>query len=132
MDFTMGMGAALGFAPPVACCVDEASGTCGLSMTAGGECNEPAEEDDRCPDTDLGAIGMLAGGAASGGYGCCIDNQCGVDSSAFGGGCTENAAAKAQVEALPLIGALIAGGIPAPQACDAVGNDAGGGDDAGQ
>ena len=125
-----GMGAALGFAAPVACCADEATATCGLSMMAGGECSPPAVEDNRCPDTDLSGLmglGAIAGGAIMGGYGCCIDNQCGVDAAAFGGGCTENSAARAQVEALPLVGALIAPGIPDPRGCDE-GGDAGGED----
>jgi hypothetical protein len=132
-----------------ACCLE--NDECGYAMAAnatGDACNEPAENDDRCADfmLDLGALApggaADAGGgglpAVEGGFGCCTeDDQCGVDGSLFGGGCQENSAARMQLTRdIPLFGAVIAAGIPAPKACDAplpdAGGDGDGDEDAGQ
>jgi hypothetical protein len=122
----------LGIPMAMACCLDEATGSCGLTATAGGMCEPPATRDMRCMGVDLGALAALAGNM---GFGCCINNQCGVDGSAFGRGCVPAAEAKTMLAAQPLVGGLIM--VPAPRACDGdTGNDAGSmtmtGQDAGQ
>jgi hypothetical protein len=136
---------ALGGGLPMAyaCCLPDDE--CGYAMSenaTGDACNEPAVEDDRCADfmLDLGPLGGMADAGAAlppieGGFGCCTeDNQCGVDGSLFGTGCNENSVAKTMLSSaipIPLIGPLIAAGIPDPKACDAPLPDAGPGDEDG-
>ncbi len=114
-----GLGGALPM--PVACCLDDSAGTCGLAPMAGATCEKPAVPDDRCPGPDLGALGALAGGMMAG---CCTDDgMCGVDGATFGNGCVENSAAASMIMAVPLIGSFIM--IPPPRPCDATGEDGG-------
>ncbi|MFI5307529.1 MAG: hypothetical protein ACHQ53_09265 [Polyangiales bacterium] len=120
-----GAAGGLGLPMAAACCLDETSGTCGISAGAGMMCQKMAVPDSRCPGPDLGALGALVGGGMAM-SGCCTDsNQCGVDGAAFGNGCVEDGAAASMLSAIPLIGMLIM--IPPPRACDA----SGGGNDAG-
>lgn len=122
---------------PVACCVDEASGMCGIAMSEGAMCEPPAKPDSRCQGLDLSALANLAGGAAVPAMmsGCCIDNMCGLDGGLLGRGCVEYSSARAQLSMIPLIGTLLR--VPAARACDAppppvqVEEDAGAEDDAG-
>jgi hypothetical protein len=98
---------------PAACCVDEATAACGVSMSAGGTCEPLAIPDTRCPKADLGAIGQFIGGAVRP---CCLDNKCGQDGALFGRGCVDNS------QVASMLGPLAQGGMvmfPAPQACDA-------------
>jgi len=141
-----GMIPGIGGALPMgyACCL--AGDECGYAMSSGATgdaCHEPAEADTRCPDIQLMAPGGGMGGAGGAmipdimaGFGCCVNNQCGVDGAAFGNGCTENGEARTMLStAIPLIGPIIAMGIPEPRACDApqpdAGDAGGDGDDAG-
>ena len=121
---------------PAACCVDEAQAICGVkpSETAT-TCEPPAKADMRCPPLDLTALRNLAGGAVPVPQrinGCCIDNMCGIDGTLLSRGCVENASAKAQLGAIPLVGSMLP--VPAARACDAPPletDDAGVDDDAG-
>jgi hypothetical protein len=121
----------LGAAVPasVACCVDEAKGTCGTAAMTGATCEPPAVADPRCPGIDLGALsGLTAMFGAGGGAmtGCCVNNACGLDGMLLGRGCVENSEAKTALAALPVIGTLI--NVPAPIACDHPDTDSGVGD----
>jgi hypothetical protein len=119
----------LGAAVPasVACCVDEAKGTCGTAAMTGATCEPPATADPRCPGIDLGALAGLTAmfGAGAGGVmtGCCVNNACGLDGMLLGRGCVENSEAKTALAALPVIGTLI--NVPAPIACDHPDTDSG-------
>lgn len=108
-----GAGGLGGLIPmPVACCLDEASATCGMSTMTGGKCEAMAKPDMRCPSVDLGALAAFAG---MGGFGCCTsDGQCGVDGSAFGRGCVPNMEANAMLASMGLGGFIM---IPAPKPC---------------
>jgi hypothetical protein len=110
-----------GIPAPVACCVDESKATCGTAAMPGATCEPVAVADTRCPGIDLGALNMLAGGAAPGGEmmmsGCCIDNACGLDGALFGRGCVENGEVASMLSGIPLISTLVS--VPAPRACDA-------------
>lgn len=118
-------GAAIaGLPTPVACCLEESSGKCGVAMSAGATCEAPAVADSRCPGIAAGALGGLGGGGNM--VGCCIDNMCGQDGALFGRGCVENSQAKGMLSAIPLVGNLIM--VPPTRACDApptTGEDAG-------
>ncbi|MFI5307530.1 MAG: hypothetical protein ACHQ53_09270 [Polyangiales bacterium] len=108
-----GLGGLGGGGGAMACCVDQSTGQCGMSM--GGTCNPPPTPDPRCPS--LNVFGMMIAG-------CCISDMCGVDASALGMGCAENGGAKAALAATGLGGFIM---IPDAQACDAsgAGHDAG-------
>jgi hypothetical protein len=114
---------------PVACCADEATGTCGSAASAGAICERPAVPDARCPGINLGQLGMLGGMPAMQMSGCCVDNKCGLDGALFGRGCVENGEAQSTLAAIPFIGNLI--DVPAPRACDAPPAADGGTEDAG-
>lgn len=105
-------GGVMGLPTPVACCLDESAGKCGVAMGAGAMCEAPAVADPRCPGI---AAGGLAGGMNT--AGCCIANACGQDGSLFGRGCVENSEAKGMLSAIPLVGSLLT--IPPSRACDA-------------
>jgi hypothetical protein len=108
-----GLLGGLGGGGAMACCVDESTGQCGMSM--GGACMPPPTPDPRCPS--LSVFGMNIAG-------CCINGMCGTDASALGMGCAENGGAKAALAATGLGGFIM---IPDAQACDAsgAGHDAG-------
>jgi len=108
-------GGVSGLPTPVACCLDESSGKCGVAMAAGAACEASAVSDKRCPGIDASGLGALGGGASM--VGCCIDNACGQDGALFGRGCVENSQAKSMISAIPLVGGLLT--IPAARACDA-------------
>jgi len=95
-----------------ACCLDEGAGTCGLT-SEGAACELPAEPDERCPSIDAGFLGMILGNV---GFGCCVDNMCGVDGAQFGRGCIENSEAETQLGGQGLGMFLM---VPGPRACDA-------------
>jgi hypothetical protein len=119
-----------------ACCMDEAAGECGYSMTVeGGTCNEPAVPDTRCPDFSIPIEIPIPGFEIPPvGVGCCVENKCGVDGQLFGNGCTENDAARAELMAQPMLGAFLVDGVPDARACDApqdAGTDGSIDDDAG-
>jgi len=120
--------------PPVACCMT-ATTTCGLAPMTNAMCEARAMPDPRCAGVGLSIPGMMGGAPVA--AGCCnAMSRCGVDGSAFGRGCVENA------EAATMLGQL-AGflSVPAPKACDdplpmagtggTGGGGAGGDDDAG-
>ncbi|HET6334648.1 MAG TPA: hypothetical protein VFG30_15605 [Polyangiales bacterium] len=116
------MGAAApGLPVAVACCFDEAKGTCGSAAATGATCEVPSTPDTRCPGVDLGALGAAAGGAAAGlgnlMTGCCTPTgACGLDGSIFGRGCVENSEAKAMIGAIPFVGTLL--NLPPALQCD--------------
>ena len=112
---SFGGGAIAGLPTPVACCLDESAGKCGVAMTAGAACEAPAVADSRCPGISAGGLGALGGSASM--VGCCIDNACGQDGSLFGRGCVENSQARGMISAIPLVGTLLS--IPPSRACDA-------------
>ena len=123
-----GGGAIAGLPTPVACCLDESAGKCGVAASAGATCEPPAVSDPRCPGIGTGGLGGLAGGGNM--VGCCIDNACGQDGALFGRGCVDNSQARGMISAIPLVGGLLT--IPPARACDAPVTDADGGvDDAG-
>jgi hypothetical protein len=101
----------------VACCVDEAEGTCGSAAAEGATCEPPAVPDERCPGVNLAQLGPIAGGLSGQQMmGCCTPNgDCGLDGAFFGRGCVENGEARAQLGAIPLIGTL----LPNARRCDA-------------
>ena len=129
----------------MACCLDEAAGTCGLTAMAGGTCEAPAVVDDRCPRLEFPApaglpfdIGALLGPNV--GAGCCTESgDCGLDGSLFGRGCVELSQAATMLGGAGMMDAGTAapggglGGLggmlmfPEPQRCDAVtsGDDGG-------
>ena len=128
--FLGGMGQTAGIPTPVACCVDEANGVCGIAATAGATCEVYATPDTRCPGIDLGAAAGGLGAALGGlGQGCCTPtNQCGLDGAIFGRGCVDNGQARSMLSAIPLVGSFIM--VPPALACDRPVED-GGVDDAG-
>ncbi|MDH5672130.1 MAG: hypothetical protein OEZ06_08275 [Myxococcales bacterium] len=78
-DPTMGLGAmAMGFLP-VACCLDEATSTCGTS-SMGGPCMGPPEPHPECDSF------MTPAGEAPG---CCLDNVCGFFDATLTMACTD-------------------------------------------
>jgi hypothetical protein len=90
------------------CCKDAFAGTCGYKN--GNECTDKAPPPpSKCPGVN--AMGFTLNG-------CCVTltNQCGLDTSAFGGGCVDNATVAAQAKLFVKdAGANIT--FPAPQAC---------------
>lgn len=118
---SFGGGAVSGLPTPVACCLEESSGKCGVATMAGGTCEALAVADARCPG--IAAPGGFGGGGNM--AGCCINNKCGQDGSLFGRGCVENSEAKGMISAIPLVGGLLM--LPPSRACDApqTGADAG-------
>lgn len=116
-----GGGGFAAFAMP--CCLDEAAGTCGMSIM-GSACMEgitgtPGQSDPRCPGIDVMGFIQLPS--------CCTDTGlCGIDASMFGqGGCVDLESAKAMSSGqFPIT-------FPEPQACGDSDADAGMDDDAG-
>ena len=106
-------------AETVACCLDEAAGTCSAAASNGSSCDTVAVSDNRCPGVDLSALSNLVGGlgdsAMEAMIGCCTHDMCGLDGKLFGRGCVENAEAKRMLSAVPVIGPLIS--VPPPRAC---------------
>jgi len=143
--FAGALGGGMALPTPQACCLDEGAGTCGISMTVGGTCEELAVTDARCPRLMFPMLGPIDIGSLLGpdaGAGCCTDdNQCGLNGTLFGRGCVELS------EAATMLGGLGGGGdggtglgglggglmFPEPRACDAPPDDDAGmsGDDAG-
>jgi len=109
-------------AETVACCLDEAVGTCSSAASTGAACDTIARADTRCPGVDLSALSDLVGVSDLGDsfqeamVGCCTHAACGVDGKLFGRGCVENAEAKRMLSAVPVIGPLI--NVPPPRACN--------------
>ena len=101
-----GFGGLVGLAAP--CCVDEASGTCGMSAM-GSPCMEPTpppNSDPRCPSIDVGGFIQLTS--------CCTeDGLCGINAAQFGaGGCVDLAGAAAMSsQQFPI-------DFPEPRHCD--------------
>jgi hypothetical protein len=120
---SFGGGAVAGLPTPVACCLEESSGKCGVAASAGATCEPPAVADSRCPGIAAGAAAGLGG--AGNMVGCCLNNKCGQDGALFGRGCVENSEAKGMLSAIPLVGGLLM--VPPARACDApqTGADAG-------
>jgi hypothetical protein len=107
-----------GFA--TACCADESTSTCGMSVM-GNPCSKPVQGDMRCPPVDIMGFIMLPS--------CCTpDDKCGIDASMFGmGGCVDLKSAADQA-------ASMGGGMgftimfPSPRSCSGGGGDAGAAD----
>ena len=99
--------------PPVACCMNMATATCGIAPMTNAPCEARAMADTRCAGVSLMIPGMMGGQMVA--AGCCTAmNQCGVDGSAFGRGCVEASMAGAMLG--PLAGFL---SVPTPKTCDA-------------
>jgi hypothetical protein len=95
-----------------ACCADEATSTCGMSM--GGPCAKPVASDSRCPGLNVMGFTLPS---------CCgTDDMCGIDASMFGmPGCIE--LGKAAQQAMSMGGA--SADIPPPRSCEGSESDAG-------
>jgi hypothetical protein len=96
-----------------ACCADEASSTCGTSVT-GGRCTKPVTGTRGCPTFNVAGILMLPS--------CCTSKgMCGIDASMLGGpGCQDLATAADRAR---MAGASV--DFPAPRVCDDIDADAG-------
>jgi hypothetical protein len=104
-----GIGAGLA---PMACCVDEKAGTCGMMVM--GKCSLPPKTDPSCPSVNFPVIGMMGS--------CCADDgKCGLDGSALGQGCVDY---KMVTSMLGVFGGLIT--LPPEQSCGSKPEDDGG------
>lgn len=64
----------------LACCVDDATSTCGTMFAGFGMCAAPVDPDPRCESVALGPITIPS---------CCADgNRCGISAAMLGMGCT--------------------------------------------
>jgi hypothetical protein len=96
----------------MACCVDDANGTCGTMM--GSMCVPPPPVDPSCPTINFPILGAMGS--------CCADNgMCGADGSPLGMGCVDY---EMVTKALGVLGGLLT--LPDPQKCGDMDHDAGG------
>jgi hypothetical protein len=98
---------------PVACCLEDGTGQCGVAPSVGAACEPPAAADPRCPALEIRGF---PGASTPPMPGCCIANQCGLDGAFLGRGCVDNAQAKSMIDA---IGFGMFATLPPVQACDA-------------